>query len=207
MPLEDTLLEPCSATVPSRRHGRWAIAAGVVTALMAPGAIAAPAVAAAGHRGTGKRAVLMVEEATRPPFGTILVTRSGAALYRYAPDTADHPTCTGACAAAWPPLLLPSGATTVKGGRGVVGLGTVRTANGRLQVTYRHIPLYTFVSDTGTMVTGQGVQDFSVVHPTRAGASHSNAASTAGPPRSTGHPSAGSPTSMPAGSSGSGYGY
>ena len=111
-----------------------------------------------------KRAPVVVDKARRGALGTILVTAHGAALYRYGPDTADHPTCTGACLTAWPPLLLPAGDRTPRGGRGVSGLGTVSVGRGRLQVTYHRIPLYTFVSDTGTHVTGQDVGGFTVVH-------------------------------------------
>jgi predicted lipoprotein with Yx(FWY)xxD motif len=77
------------------------------------------------------------------------------------------PTCTGSCAVAWPPLLLPVGTTSAKGGTGLTGLGVVMLPDGRSQVTYNKMPLYTFASDSGASVRGQGVGGFSVVHPTR----------------------------------------
>jgi hypothetical protein len=43
-------------------------------------------------------------------------------------------------------------------------LSVLNDVNGR-QVTYNGHPLYTFVSDRGGQVTGQGVQDFFVATP------------------------------------------
>ena len=44
-----------------------------------------------------------------PKVGTVLATSSGLTLYRYTVDPAGKATCTGACAKAWPPLLLSKG--------------------------------------------------------------------------------------------------
>jgi predicted lipoprotein with Yx(FWY)xxD motif len=132
-----------------------ALAAGAASSL--GGVVGLSAAQAAGHSAP------MVKAANRSSFGVILVTSKGAALYRYSQDHPNTPTCTGACAAAWPPLLLPTGVTTAKGGSGVSGLGTVKLQSGRLQVTYHKMPLYTFASDSGTGVTGNGVGGFFVV--------------------------------------------
>jgi predicted lipoprotein with Yx(FWY)xxD motif len=122
----------------------------------------APAAWAGGHR------ALVVKKASRGSLGTILVTSRGAALYRFSSDKPNKPTCTGSCAVAWPPLLVPAGATSPVGGPGISGLGTVKLPNGKLQVTYHKMPLYTFATDSGTSVLGQGVSGFFVVHPTKA---------------------------------------
>lgn len=45
--------------------------------------------------------------------------------------------------------------------KGVRCLGTAKL-QGRLQVTYHHHRLYTFVSDSGGSVTGNGVEGFAV---------------------------------------------
>jgi predicted lipoprotein with Yx(FWY)xxD motif len=130
----------------------------------------------------------LVTTATRGSFGNILVSGSGATLYRYDADKPNMPTCTGGCAMAWPPLLLPAGTTSVKAGAGVTGVGSVSLSDGRRQVTYNQMPLYTFASDSGSSVNGQGVGGFSVVHPTNT---------------TTTTPTTTTPTT----SSGGGYGY
>jgi predicted lipoprotein with Yx(FWY)xxD motif len=135
-----------------------------------------------------------VTAATRGSFGDILVSGSGATLYRYDADKPNMPTCTGSCAMAWPPLLLPAGTTSVSAGAGLTGLGTVELSDGRRQVTYNQMPLYTFASDSGTSVNGQGVGGFFVVHPT---------STSSVTPKPTTTPTTTAPTT----SSGGGYGY
>ena len=86
---------------------------------------------------------------------TVLVDTAGMTLYY---RTSDTPTsvCSGGCASAWPPLLLPSG--TPSGTGTVPGtLAVLADANGN-QVTYSGHPLYTFASDSAVGDTkGEGV--------------------------------------------------
>jgi predicted lipoprotein with Yx(FWY)xxD motif len=138
-----------------------------------------------------------VTAATRGSFGGILVSGSGATLYRYDADKPNMPTCTGSCATAWPPVLLPVGTTSAKAGAGLSGVGSVMLSNGRSQVTYNQMPLYTFASDSGTSVNGQGVGGFFVVHPT----------STSSPIAKTTTSPTTAPATTPTTSSGGGYGY
>jgi predicted lipoprotein with Yx(FWY)xxD motif len=94
--------------------------------------------------------------------GSVLVNSSGMTLYRYTPDGTDKSVCTGACAAAWPPLTVPAGTTKVAAGPGVpsTDLGTITRADGTVQVTYKGEPLYTYVNDkTAGADTGQGVEN------------------------------------------------
>src|SRR5689334_8387605 len=59
----------------------------------------------------------------------VLTSADGLTLYWFAPDTSTSSTCTGSCAAYWPPV---SGAPTA--GRGVTGrLGTIKRPGGGLQ--------------------------------------------------------------------------
>jgi predicted lipoprotein with Yx(FWY)xxD motif len=91
---------------------------------------------------------------------TIITNASGMTLYYYTPDKGTgQATCTGACLAAWPPALLPSGVTKPTGDKGVTGaLGTVSSPAGGSQVTYNGWPLYTWVKDKAPGdTTGQGV--------------------------------------------------
>lgn len=94
-----------------------------------------------------------------PGLGKILVDGSGYTLYAYVPDHKGPSTCTKGCALEWPPFLLPRGVARPVGGPGVRAalLGTTRRANGSLQVTYDHWPLYRYRNDvTPGEVTGQG---------------------------------------------------
>jgi len=79
-------------------------------------------------------------------FGRILFDGKGRALYAFTRDTKGRSLCTGACAAAWPPFLVGS---RPKPGADVIGrlIGTIRRANGKLQVTYGGRPLYYYVGD------------------------------------------------------------
>jgi predicted lipoprotein with Yx(FWY)xxD motif len=88
---------------------------------------------------------------------TILTDAKGMTLYHYTPDKGGKVTCTGGCAAAWPPLLLPAG-TTKATGTGLTGtLGTVPGATGGMQVTYNGWPPYGWIKDKAPGdTTGQG---------------------------------------------------
>ena len=131
---------------------RIRIAAASIAALTMLGAgvsVAAPAA----HAGRVSPKALVVHKAMRGTFGKILVTASSlASLY-----TAPGNVCTGSCLVIWPPLLMPAGKTVPKGSK---GLGTVPFGAGQLQVTYHGMGLYTFVGDTGTSLTGNGVDGF-----------------------------------------------
>ncbi len=54
--------------------------------------------------------------------------------------------CSGACAAAWPPLLTGAEAEAMTGVQASM-LGTIKRSDGTTQVTYAGWPLYTFVED------------------------------------------------------------
>lgn len=92
---------------------------------------------------------LTISSRTVPSLGTILVNSAGHTLYVFAPDNASRVTCTGACAAVWPPEYLPTGGSAV-GTDGVKTslLGSLPAQNGGKVVTYAGWPLYTFVADT-----------------------------------------------------------
>jgi predicted lipoprotein with Yx(FWY)xxD motif len=92
----------------------------------------------------------MVQATQVGGLGRILVDGDGMTLYMFTPDRhSGHSTCYSFCAAEWPPLVLPAGASTPPAGPGVARslLGTTRRANGQLQVTYDGWPLYTWFGD------------------------------------------------------------
>ena len=93
-------------------------------------------------------------------LGTILVDSHGRTLYLFAKDKNGKSACSGACAAYWPPLMA-SGKPRALAGVKASLLGTTRRSNGRLQVTYRHHPLYRYAGDTSKgQLNGQGLNDF-----------------------------------------------
>jgi predicted lipoprotein with Yx(FWY)xxD motif len=90
-------------------------------------------------------------------LGRILVDGHGRTLYLFAKDRAGQSACSTSCAVYWPPLVA---AGKPRAGAGVIAslLGTTRRTDGRLQITYRHHPLYTYVSDVSKGQTnGQGL--------------------------------------------------
>jgi predicted lipoprotein with Yx(FWY)xxD motif len=93
-------------------------------------------------------------------LGRILVDPRGRTLYLFGKDRNGKSACAGMCATFWPPLIA-SGKPLAAAGANASLLGTTRRADGRMQVTYNHHPLYTFVKDTKKGQTnGQGVIAF-----------------------------------------------
>jgi predicted lipoprotein with Yx(FWY)xxD motif len=80
-------------------------------------------------------------------LGRILVNSRGHTLYLFGKDRNGKSACSGKCAAFWPPLIA-SGKPRAAAGAKASLLGTVRRADGRMQVTYKRHPLYTFAKDT-----------------------------------------------------------
>ncbi len=74
----------------------------------------------------------------------VLTDAKGGTLYWFVPDTPASSTCTGSCAAYWPPVT-----GTPKAGPGVTGkLGTIKRPGGATQATYDGHPLYTYIGDS-----------------------------------------------------------
>ena len=91
--------------------------------------------------------------------GKFLVGGQGRAMYLFEADKSSASTCTGACAATWPPVTA---ASMPMAGSGVEQslLGTTKRADGTEQVTYNGHPLYYFAADAAGMAKGQGYKDF-----------------------------------------------
>jgi predicted lipoprotein with Yx(FWY)xxD motif len=93
-------------------------------------------------------------------LGRILVDSHGKTLYLWAHDRGSRSTCYGQCAAYWPPLTTAGKPIARSGARSAL-LGTTRRADGRMQVTYNHHPLYYFVGDKRAGQTaGEGLTGF-----------------------------------------------
>jgi predicted lipoprotein with Yx(FWY)xxD motif len=145
----------------AHRVTRWARQGATAGAALA--ALSLPLASAASAHVSMKSSPVVVRFAGRMGVGRILVSSTGATLYRDTDDGPNDPTCTGACASVWPAYVLPAGDTTPRGGKGVKGLSTVKESGGVLQLTYMKEPLYTFVDDSGHSVTGNGDGPFEVI--------------------------------------------
>jgi predicted lipoprotein with Yx(FWY)xxD motif len=125
------------------------------------GASAKPTHSQPAPRGSG-------DQVSFPPVGTtvmvvqksavgyVLAEANGQVVYTYAKDTQNGaPTCTGSCAAAWPPAT-----GTPKAGPAdtfPAQFGVVKGAGGVEQITYNGYPLYTFQGARPLSVAGNGV--------------------------------------------------
>jgi predicted lipoprotein with Yx(FWY)xxD motif len=97
---------------------------------------------------------------TATSLGRILVDPRGRTLYLFEKDKNGKSACVGQCATFWPPLIA-TGKPRAAAGTKASMLGTTKRADGRLQVTYNHHPLYTFAKDTKKGQTnGEGVIAF-----------------------------------------------
>jgi predicted lipoprotein with Yx(FWY)xxD motif len=87
------------------------------------------------------------------------LTHATATLYAFSIDTRTMSKCTGTCAQFWPPVLTTRG---VKAGRGVNQhmLGTLRRADGTIQVSYNGHPLYFFALGLNSGTSGAGAPVF-----------------------------------------------
>ena len=112
--------------------------------------------------------------ASSPPPAPFVMTRSGSVagvgklvftdpngmtLYYESTDVTGKIQCSGPCAAIWPPLLAPSGASTLPAVFAVPGKFTVVTnPDQKSQITYNGWPLFAFSKDTKAGdQTGEGV--------------------------------------------------
>lgn len=93
-------------------------------------------------------------------YGRILFDGRGFVLYTFSHDPRAHSSCSGACATAWPPFLVkrtPSAGPDAKASL----LGSVRRADGAIQVTYAGRPLYYYVGDRKAgQILCQSVSEF-----------------------------------------------
>jgi predicted lipoprotein with Yx(FWY)xxD motif len=88
----------------------------------------------------------------------VLVNRSSRSLYVLSAEKGATLSCTGACLATWPPLLVTSTTTSVSLGAGVSGTIGFVTRGSMKQVTFNSYPVYTYTGDMGaTQSCGQGV--------------------------------------------------
>jgi len=99
-------------------------------------------------------------KAAKSDLGTILVDGEGKTLYLFEADKGGTSSCSGGCAAVWPPVTT-SGSATAGAGAQENLLGTTMRSDGTKEVTYAGHPLYWFSGDAGAGDTnGEGLTDF-----------------------------------------------
>lgn len=164
------LLAACgSSNSPSSSN---AAAGGATTPAATATAPASSASAPASPASASGTTVLKTEHTS---LGMVLATGQGMTVYWFAADHGMTSACSGACAAAWPPVI---GMPTAAAGVTLTGtLGTITRSDGAKQATYDGHPLYTFKADTsagqvnGNMVSGFGAQWYAITIGASGGAS------------------------------------
>jgi predicted lipoprotein with Yx(FWY)xxD motif len=102
-------------------------------------------------------AVLKVE---KTKIGKVVANSKGHTLYIFRADHGTTSACYGKCATSWPPLLTV-GKPVAGAGIKASLLGTTKRKDGKLQVTYKKYPLYTYVVDKKPgQTTGEGSKLF-----------------------------------------------
>ena len=102
-------------------------------------------------------------------LGRVLTTPGKQAIYVWNKEPKGKVRCTGACAKAWPPVLVKTGVVVPMHVKGIMGeFGTVRRANGARQLTFNKRALYTYAhekpgqvlcNNVDELVRGQGARD------------------------------------------------
>jgi len=114
---------------------------------------------AASPSSSGGSASATIKTASNSAIGEpVLVTAQGLTLYHLSGERGGRFICTSSpCLHVWHPLTVTVGN---KPSGSVGSLGVVRRPDGTEQVTYKGMPLYTFVRDTAPGdAHGQGIKD------------------------------------------------
>jgi predicted lipoprotein with Yx(FWY)xxD motif len=127
------------------RGSRLRIAVAAVCVLLVAVTASSSALAGSRHEVGGAT----VQTRNIKGLGTVLVNSRGLTLYMFVRDKQKKVTCTGSCAAVWPPLKLKSGQKATAGGAAKKSLlGSDPNPGGGKVVTYNKWPLYTYVADS-----------------------------------------------------------
>ncbi len=105
----------------------------------------------------GGQAELKVE---KTKIGKVVANSTLHTLYMFRKDKGTQSACYGACAKFWPPLVTTGKPTAGPGVKASL-IGTTKRKDGKLQVTYKGHPLYTFLEDKKAGQTaGEGSKAF-----------------------------------------------
>jgi predicted lipoprotein with Yx(FWY)xxD motif len=136
------------------RHARGLVAL-ALAAVLAVSAVAVPMALAHGGK-------TVVGEAHAPSLHErVLTNTKGLTLYSLSVEKRGRFICTGSCTSTWIPLVVARGTKP----KGPVRLGTVRRPEGKIQVTFKGLPLYTFDGDSAKgQANGEGFKDVGTWH-------------------------------------------
>lgn len=136
------------------RRPRNAVALLLALALVV-GAVAVPTALARGSK-------TVVGEAHAPSLHkTVLTNTKGLTLYSLSVEKNGKFICTGSCTSTWIPLTVSAGTKP----KGPVALGTIKRPEGKIQVTFKGLPLYTFDGDSAKgQANGEGFKDVGTWH-------------------------------------------
>jgi predicted lipoprotein with Yx(FWY)xxD motif len=99
-------------------------------------------------------------------FGTVLAGANRVPLYTWDKERDHKVHCTGACAKAWPPLVVPANEMAMVHPHvaGVAGkFAIIHRPDGKAQLTLNGKPLYSFSGDAPGQVKCDGVDGWHVV--------------------------------------------
>jgi predicted lipoprotein with Yx(FWY)xxD motif len=111
----------------------------------------------------------VVSTASNASLGrTVLVAGNGHTLYSLSAEQHGRFICTNkTCLSFWMPLVVKKGSTP----SGAARLATIKRPDGRIQVTYKGLPLYTFTGDHARGdAMGEGFKDVGTWHAASVGA-------------------------------------
>jgi predicted lipoprotein with Yx(FWY)xxD motif len=136
---------------PIRSAIRVALPAATLIALLAPAGASA-----------GQSSKVVAKQAQNATLGkTVLTTTKGRTLYSLSAETKGRFICTGTCLSTWHPLLVPAGVKP----KGPAKLGTIARPEGKTQVTFKGLPLYSFGGDMKAGdANGEGIKDVGTWH-------------------------------------------
>jgi len=148
----------------------------LLAAALVTGLVAAFYAVGGAHAG-GSRVVMTANN--KALHATILVDRKGISLYSLSVERRGRFICKdGACLAEWHPLVVAKGVRPT----GTADLSTVKRPDGRIQVAFKGLPLYTFDEDHKRgEIKGNGFKDVGTWHVATAGKSHSSSSQPPAP--------------------------
>ncbi|GGT78058.1 lipoprotein [Actinomadura citrea] len=94
-------------------------------------------------------------------LGQIVVDGQARTVYLFQKDTGTTSSCSGSCAAVWPPVTT-NGKPQAGSGTDAAKLGTTKRSDGTTEVTYSGHPLYYYAPDgtSSGSAKGQGLNQF-----------------------------------------------
>ena len=97
-------------------------------------------------------------------LGLVLTTGGKQAIYVWNKEPEGTVRCTGACARAWPPVIVKAGVVVPMHVKGIMGeFGIVRRAGGARQLTFNRRALYTYAHEKAGQVLCNNVNSWFAV--------------------------------------------